>query len=239
MLPTIMKRTFILLFTILFSNLILSQNQEKKNELCVINMLGAKVYEKPTFKSKNLTKLSVGESIIIEKQIETNESFIIGNGFALTGKWIKPKNINGFIFSSDLTNKRVEIGISKHGQTYINLLGNLINKKEEKKLIKTENGKFPKYFEYKFYENGNYTYTSWDGCFDHITKYKNLTINEVYHQMISDYGGLMNENEFWIPTFQESSIGNTLKFEGEGATEDLKIEIKENGIIEVSSYDCT
>jgi len=32
---------------------------------------------------------------------------------------------------------------------------------------------------------------------------------------------------------------NFIKFEGEGATEDLKIELKENGKIIVSSYDCT
>ena len=56
--------------------------------------------------------------------------------------------------------------------------------------------------------------------------------------MVRDYGGIMNVNEFWIPIFQEKS-GNFIKFEGEGATEDLKIEIKENGKIIVSSYDCT
>jgi uncharacterized protein YuzE len=233
-----MKNCIALIITILFFNSLFGQNLEIGTDLCVINMLGAKVYEKPTLESKILTELKVGENIIIENIVQTDEQMKIGNGFSLSGNWIKPMNINGFVFSSDLSNKNVEIGQNKYGQTYINLLGKLTDKKEEKKLVKTDNGEFPKYFEYKYYENGTYTYTAWDGCFDHITEYKNLKLNEVYHQMVSDYGGIMNVNEFWIPIFQEKS-GNFIKFEGEGATEDLKIEIKENGKIIVSSYDCT
>ena len=233
-----MKNNIALIIIVLFFNSNFGQNRENGTELCVINMLSAKVYEKPTFESKTLTELKVGENIITESVIQTDEQMEIGNGFSLSGNWIKPVNINGFVFSSDLSDKNVEIGKSKYGQTYINLLGNLTDKKEEKKLIKTENGEFPKYFEYKYYENGTYIYTAWDGCFDHKTEYKNLTLNEVYHQMVSDYGVLMNENEFWTPIFQEKSR-NLIKFEGEGATEDLKIELKENGKIIVSSYDCT
>ena len=233
-----MKNCIALIITILFFNSLFGQNLEIGTDLCVINMLGAKVYEKPTLESKILTELKVGENIIIENIVQTDEQMKIGNGFSLSGNWIKPMNINGFVFSSDLSNKNVEIGQNKYGQTYINLLGKLTDKKEEKKLVKTDNGEFPKYFEYKYYENGTYTYTAWDGCFDHITEYKNLKLNEVYHQMVSDYGGIMNVNEFWIPIFQEKS-GNFIKYEGEGATEDLKIEIKENGKIIVSSYDCT
>ncbi|MBW4971353.1 hypothetical protein KZY98_12845 [Croceibacter atlanticus] len=233
-----MKNRITLIITILFVNSIFGQNLENGNELCVINMLGAKVYEKPTLESQTLTKLIVGKNIIIEKIIQTDEEMEIGNGFSLSGNWIKPMNINGYVFSTDLSDKNVEIGKSKYGQTYLNLLGELTNKREEKKLIKTENGEFPKYFEYEYYKYGTYTYTAWDGCFDHVTEYKNLTLNEVYHQMVSDYGGIMNENEFWAPIFQEKS-GNYIKFEGEGATQDLKIELKGNGIITVSSYDCT
>lgn len=234
-----MKNFLKLIFTIVFINSINGQNPENHTELCVINMLGAKVYEKPTFQSKTLTELKVGEIISVEFIIQTDEKMEIGNGFSLSGNWIKPKYINGFIFSSNLSDKNVEIGKNEFGQTYINLLGDITDKKEEKKLIKTENGEFPKYFEYKYYENGTYTYTAWDGCFDHITKYKNLTLNEVYHQMVSDYGGEMSENDFRIPKLKEIT-GNYLKFNVLlGATEDLKIEIKENGVYIVSSYDCT
>jgi hypothetical protein len=236
-----MKNCLSLIFTLLFFNSILGQNPENQNELCVINMLGAKVYEKPTFESKTLTELKLGESIIIEKIIQTKDQIEVGKGFYLTGNWIKPKNINGFVFSSNLTDKKTEIGQSKHAQAFINLLGKLNEKKEEKKLIKTDNGEFPKYFEYKYYENGTYTYTAWDGCFDHVTEYKNLNLNEVYHQMLSDYAQVFNTidgDELWLPVFIEKS-GNTIRFEGEGATQDLKMELNENGLITVSSYDCT
>ena len=211
---------------------------KKNSDLSVINMLGAKVYEKPTFDSKTVSELPIGENIIVEKSIETKERFRIGENFSLSGKWIKPNGINGFVFSSDLTDKKADISPNEYGQTNLNLRGKLISEKSEEKQIKTENGVFPKYFEYKYYENGTYTYTSWDGCFDHVTEYKNLTLNEVYHQMVSDYYGIMGDNETWIPIFQGKEE-NIIKFEGEGATEDLKIETKENGIIVVSSYDCT
>jgi hypothetical protein len=236
-----MKNCIALIITILFFNSLFGQNLEIGTDLCVINMLGAKVYEKPTLESKILTELKVGENIIIENIVQTDEQMKIGNGFSLSGNWIKPMNINGFVFSSDLSNKNVEIGQNKYGQINVDLKGNLIDEKEEEKKIKTENGVFPKYFEYKYYVNGTYTYKSWDGCFDHITEYKNLTISEVYHQMVSDYGINMsdiNGTSFWIPIFKEKS-GNFIKFEGEGATQDLKIELKENGNIIVSSYDCT
>ena len=233
-----MKKNFALIFILLIIQFSFGQNITDKTELYVINILGAKIYEKPTFDSKTLTELPVGENIIIEKSIETKEQFRIGENFSLPGKWIKPYGLNGFIFSSDLTDKKVEVINNEYGQINVNLIGKLISEKTEEKQIHTKNGEFSKFFEYRYYENGTYTYTAWDGCFDHVTEYKNLTLNEVYHQMVSDYGGLMNENEFWIPIFQEKTE-NILRFEGEGATQDLKIELIENGVIIVSSYDCT
>lgn len=201
-------------------------------------MLGAKVYEKPTFESKILKVLKVGEFVITENRIKTDDQFKIGNGFSLTGDWIKLVDAKGFVFSSDLTDKNVEIGKSQYGQPYICLLGELNDEKKEQKLIKTKNGDFTKYFEYKYFDNGTYSSIAWDGCFNHKTEYKNLTLNEIYHQMISDYGGIINENEFWTPIYLEKSE-DFIKFEGEGATQDLKIEIKANGKIIVTSYDCT
>ena len=57
--------------------------------------------------------------------------------------------------------------------------------------------------------------------------------------MVSAYGGIRKDNDIWKPTaiFQEKS-GNTLKFQYEGGTEDLKIVVKENGKIIVSSHNC-
>ena len=217
---------------------VFGQDQKKKMQSTVINILGANVYEQPTFGSKTLTKLLVGEFITIEKQIPSNERFQIGPGFSIPGNWIKPESIDGYIFSSDLTDKEVDTGLNKFGQHFINLRGKLLSTETEEKQTETPMGNFPKYFEYKYYENGNYTYIEWDGCFDHIYEYKNLSINEVYHQMVSDYSKLINENEISVPSFFEK-VDNNMKFEGVGATQDLTFECKENGISVVSSYDCT
>lgn len=99
-------------------------------------MLGATVYEKPTFGSKSLKHLPVEKMLVIEKSVDTKERLNIGENFSLKGKWIKPKGINGFIFSSDLTDKKAEIGKNKYGHTYINLLGSLKEKKQRKKRFK-------------------------------------------------------------------------------------------------------
>lgn len=232
-----MKKPICIILTLFLLNFSIGQNQQSKNELCVINILGAKVYEKPTFDSEVLTELEVGKTLTIEKSIQTKERFRIAENFSLSGNWLKPNGINGFVFSSDLTDKKADVGPNEYGQINVNLRGKLLDEKSERKQIKTENGVFPEDLEYKYYENETYTCTISDGCFNHVSEYKNLTLSEVYHQMVSDYGGYMNENKFWVPIFQVKE-GNIIKFEGEGATQDLKIEIKENGTIVVSSYDC-
>ena len=236
-----MKGLLGLILSLLIVNSTFGQIKESVQELCVINLYGAKVYKEPTFNSKILTELHVGEKIKIEKKINTYDSLKIGEGFLLKGFWIKPKTIDGFVFTSDFTEKNVGVEINESGQTFINLLGNLLDEKTEVKMIKTENGVFPKYYKYKYYENGTYTGTSWDPCFDHITKYKNLTLKEVYHQMVSEYSTEFNgikSRELWIPKFREKT-GNVIKFECEGASQDLQIEIMSGRIFEVSSYDCS
>lgn len=233
-----MRKALLILLSVIITTPLFSQNQKEDAELTVINMLGGKVYENATFDSKTLTSLPVGKIINIDRVVENTEEFQIGEEFSLAGNWIKPKCIDGFIFSSDLTAKEVEIRTNKHGQIYIDLRGKLKSEATEEKQIETPMGTFPKFFEYKYYENVNYTYTGFDGCFDHIYEYKNLSVNEVYHQMVSDYGLLMNENEFKIPAFSEKT-DHKIKFNADGATQDLAIESKENGSIIVSSYDCT
>lgn len=233
-----MKKKLVLATVFLLFNFSFGQILDHQNLWYVMNIKGTNVYEEPTFNSKILAVLSVGESILIEKSLGSNEHLTIANGFSLEGNWIKPEKIQGYIFSADLTDKELIVNQDINGQVFINLLGKLINEEEKEEVISTDNGEFVKYSESEYYENGSYTNTTWDGCFYHMTKYHNLSLNEVYYQMVSDHGTMTDENEFMFPIFQERSA-NTLKFEGYGATEDLKIELLENGIILVSTYDCT
>lgn len=235
-----MKKRLVFLFLTFIVNTTFSQNKMHLSEWYVINKFGAKVYEQTSLKSKVVTVLKVGAVLNVESFLETKDVYKIKDDFLLKGKWVKTKvkGINGFIFSSDLTNQKLEFKKGKDGQTDINLLGNLISEKSYKVNIKTKNGVFPKLIKVKIFKNGTVTETAWDGCFNHKTEYRKLKFNEVYHQMVNDYGVLEDKNKFLIPVFNGKS-DNVFKFSVElGATEDLKLEVKENELIVVSSYDC-
>lgn len=107
----------------------IAQKPEQENEFYVINFLGAKIYEAPSFEAKVLKTLSVGKFILIEKQISTEDRFIIKERFSFEVNWVKPNNIDGYIFSSDLTNKKVELAKNGNGLKELNFLGELIDKK--------------------------------------------------------------------------------------------------------------
>lgn len=232
-----MKSFLTVILSIFFFITAFGQQSENSIEFFVINMEGAKVYAKPSFDSSPFSELKVGSKITSEHIIESNEEMKISSDFSLSGNWIKPLGINGFVFSSDLTSKKVEIKKSDAGNTYISLIGKLINTKKEKKLIQTENGEFPQYIEYKYFKNATYSISSYDGCNDYIIEYSNLSLNEVYHQMTSDYGAYLDS--FNVPMLVKRN-GNILNFSVLiGATEDLKIEIMENDIFRVSFYTCT
>lgn len=118
-----MKKTISLLLITFFLNLSFGQNGEEKDQLAVINILGAKVYEQPSFGSKILTELPPGKKILMEKSIDSDKMLEIGKDFLLNGNWIKPKGVKGFVFSSDLTDKQTEFRRTENGKISINLLG--------------------------------------------------------------------------------------------------------------------
>lgn len=233
-----MKKTFCILFIVLAFLKVEAQNKNNNNEYCVINIYGTNLFKEAGFDSKVLTKIKAGEYIIAQKFITTDQKKVIGKDFGLNGDWIKVEynSLIGFVFSSDLTQKQVELTENEYGQINLSLLGNLLEETSETKKVTLENGEFENFVQTKKYENGIYTYSSFDGCFNHITEYRELTINEVYYQVVSDYG---NEIETYnLPRFLEKE-GNIIRLEGEGATTDLQIEVKNDGTFKVSSYDCT
>nr|WP_315198496.1 hypothetical protein [uncultured Flavobacterium sp.] len=235
-----MKRRLVLLFLTLIVNITFSQNKTHPSEWYVINKLGAKVYEQASFKSKVVTVLKTGAVLNAESYLETKDVYKIKDDFGLIGKWVKTKvkGINGFVFSSDLTNQKLDFKKAQEGQIYFNLLGNLISEKSSRVNVKTKNGVFPKIIKTKIYKNGIETEIAWDGCFNHKTEYRKFKFNEVYHQMVNDYIIVEDKGKFLIPVFDGKS-GNVFKFSVEiGLTEDLKIEVKENDLIIISSYDC-
>jgi len=219
-------------------NLVSCEGSTSNVKQTVININGAQLYENPSFESRKISIIGIGKTFIVEETINTDEKFIVGQNFSFDGDWIKPKEIDGFVFSSDLTDKNVEFRKWDDSQVHINLFGDLISENEEQKNIEYPNGVFPQYITHKIYENVNYTRTSGDGCWDNVYQFQNFNIAEVYHQLVSDNTYKISESEYWVPTFI-GQLNNSLRFESEGAATDLKMEIKGDGIIEITSYDCT
>jgi len=235
-----MRDTFYILFLVFQLTICNGQNQEKLTEFCVINLLGAELYENPSFESRILYKLKIGDKLTSKTIISTKDTKMVGPNFNLGGDWIKTSvsGFNGFVFSSDLTKKNPVINTIAFGQKTIDLLGKKLNDKIVERIITIEKHEYQVQDKITEYENGTYTYKAFDSCFDHLTEYRNLELNEVYHQMVSKYCIYSSKGEYLIPVFQVR-IGKTIKFESQGATQDLQIELKEDGIIKVSSYDCT
>lgn len=102
----------------------------------------------------------------------------------MTGSWIKTEvlGFTGFVFSADLTKLKPEITTNEFGQTFIELLGNKISERTEKRNQSYDGTNYVIEDEITVFENGIKLYWTFDSCFNHITKYKNLKINEVYHQ---------------------------------------------------------
>ena len=224
------KKTALIVLAILLATSLFGQIDLEEKELKVINMLRAKVYEKPTFESRTLKDLSLGETVMVDEEIDTHEEYFIGTGFSLPGNWIKPKGMDGYIFSSDLTNKKMELGWDKWGEPWIDLFGELMKEEVEGKRAKTPDGESSKQFTYSYYENGTQTHIVEGNRVQFINKYKNLSINEVYHQLVSDIGFLSGEG-YVIPEFLEKAEH---KIMFGGRTEEVTMELNEDESITVA-----
>jgi hypothetical protein len=203
----------------------------------VINSLGASVYVRPTFDSPTRAKFPLGESIRVEREIETKERYTVGEGFSFGGKWLKPVGMNGYVFSSDVTYRRVRISVTEYGNKELQLLGELLSEKEEVKMIRTENGEFPESTTTRVFEYGSEKGTYWDGCVDYSTEYTGLPIHEAYHQMVQEHltypDGIME-----IPRFTGKSR-STFTFEVQfGAIEDLKLFVSADDKVVMTYYVC-
>lgn len=220
-----------------------AQKSNLENDFYVINVLGAELYEKPSLNSKVLLKIKVGEKLIAKEIIKTEQSKIIGKGFSFSGNFIKIhyKSYTGYIFSSDLTKIKPSIKVDYDGILVADIMGIEKGKRIEKRYEKFDGKEYEIEDEITEYENGSYTYTAFDGCFDHVYIFKNMTLNEVYHQLINLYffaGQTENGRQIEIPKFFKKTI-NEYYFNSIDATQDLKLIDNQDGRFTISSYDCT
>jgi len=94
-----------------------SKENRNHNTFFVINLFGAQLYEKSSFNSILIKRISVGKKIIAENILETQHALTIGKGFQLLGHFIKIKHqgCSGFIHSSDLTSFIPQLEQVYHG----------------------------------------------------------------------------------------------------------------------------
>lgn len=235
------KSSLIIILTIGIIYTSYCQKENNNNIFYVLNVLGADLHKDASLDSKVIEKIKVGERIIATKVLKTDQAKKIGDDFYLDGYFIKIKGetSSGYIFSSDLTKIKPVLRNIHKGIMIPNIDGKKKTMRVVKRTVKYGNQEYEIEDEITEYENVTYTYTAFDGCFDHHYLYRNLTLSEVYHQLTVNQV-VINETEMKIeiPNFIKK-VGDEYLFEGEGATEDLKLIKNEDGSITVSSYDCT
>jgi len=236
-----MRKSFLLLILMFGINSCFFNQTE--NTFYTINVLGTDLYEKPFFNSKILKKIKIGEKINSVEILKAEQSKNIDKELSLLGNFIKIQNesYSGFIFSSDLSKIKPSLLDAYEGIMVPTILGKENNKRTIKRIQKYGNKEFEIEDEITEYENGTYTYTAFDGCFHHVYEFKNMSFNEVYHQLTGRHviiSTTMEGNYIEIPKFIEKK-GNEYLFEVDGATNDLKIIENKNGTYTISSDDCT
>ncbi|UOG75899.1 SH3 domain-containing protein [Hymenobacter tibetensis] len=217
----------------------------------VISLTGSEVHEKPSFQARVVRKLPIGTAVDVVQTIASDDVKQVGAGFALQGDWMKvtAPGYTGYVFSSDVTKRKPEVKKSADGLLSVDLLGVKKSSRVEKKKQPTGNKNSPADYavlETTEYANCTYTTTTYDGCFDHNYTFRHLTLPEVYHHMISSYAENEYDHSLKATKLEQPKLlsrkGNVYRFTcgfGGSATQDLKLTVQGNGVITISSYDCT
>lgn len=208
-----------------------------------INLAGTAVYRQPSFRAAVRQRLPVGRAIRVAGVRASPDTRTIGPGLALPGDWLQVdlNGTPGYVFSSDVTARRPQVLRDPAGWSYVSLLGaegrhrttqqpGVSNHPDDKAEVTTTQ-----------YANGTYTYTAYDGCFDHVYVFTNLTLAEAYHQLMNSHSNY--ENGALRQPRLRARKGREILFEnGEvagDASQDLKLVIRPDKRIELRSYDCT
>ena len=216
------------------------------NTFYIVALTGAEVHAQLSFASKLLRRLPLGGVVQAQQMIVSQEVQRVGAGLALAGDWVKVTTpvYAGYVFSADLTTRRPVLKKSRSGMAYIDLLGLQKSSPREKQLPTSNAEKHAvdeTSTEVTEYANGTYSTTASDGCFAHEYAFRQLALNEVYHQLISGYAGYEG-NQLRLPKLIGKK-GNvytfTCGFGDTDAAQQLQLIVHKDGTFSMSSYDCT
>jgi hypothetical protein len=214
--------------------------------LYVVALAGADLHAEPSFTAPIMRRLPLGSFVQAQQTIASPDVERVGADLVLPGDWVKVTTpaYTGYLFSADLTSRRPAVKKSHSGMPYIDLLGVKKSSRTKKQPAASVPKKGPvaeATLAITEYANGTYTLTAFDGCFTHEYTFRQLALNEVYHHMISSYAGY--EGKQLRQPKLVSRKGNvytfTCGFDGGDATQELQLTVHKNGVISISSYDCT
>lgn len=218
--------------------------QEKidKNSYYVINIFGANLYEKPSLDSEIIKNIKVGEKIIANRILKTEQSIHIGVEFQLLGNFVEVKNkiCSGFIHSSDLTKYKPQLQDIYDGVIIPDFKGKQKSKTSEKRIETFNNKAYEVEVEITLYDNVIHTYTDLNECFENTYLYKYMTLNEVYHQLPvhnSNIDVTSKGNIILMPEFIKKNR-NKYFFKGIGITRYTTVVENPEGQFLISSLDC-
>lgn len=218
------------------------QEKRDENSYYVINISGANLYKKPSLDSEIIKNIRVGEKIVANRILKTEQPIHIGVEFQLQGGFIEVKNqvYSGFIHSSDLTRFKPQLEEILDGIIIPDFKGKVKSKTSEKKIETFNNKEYEVEVEITTYENVIHTYTDLNECLENTYLYKDMTLNEVYHQLpvhnpnidITSKGSVI-----LMPEFIEKKR-NKYFFRGIGITRYTTIVKNLDGQYLISSLDC-
>ncbi|RSK48429.1 SH3 domain-containing protein [Hymenobacter rigui] len=208
-----------------------------------INRAGTAVYSQPSFQAAVRQQLPVGQAIRVAEVRPSSATCTIGPGLALPGDWLRIdlNGTPGYVFSSDVTARRPQVLRDSDGRAYVSLLGvEGRHRTLQQPGVSNHPGDKAEVTITQF-ANGTYTYTAYDGCFDHVYVFTTLTLAEAYHQMINSHSAYEN-GKLRQPQLSARK-GKEILFENKevagDASQDLKLVIRPDKRIELRSYDCT
>ncbi|HCX22890.1 MAG TPA: hypothetical protein DHN29_13300 [Cytophagales bacterium] len=238
-----MYSRFIIALILFMPLLAISQIYNAGDTIYVWNIDGSPIYSEPNSNSGQISTLKHGtKAVVIEQKLKSQPFMIeVKNGFFIKGYWVKVSTNStlGYVFDSDFST--INSNIKNENDRWSTLLQRFFGKRTDFKKIhriaKYGDSDYEITDQVSTYENGTYTYTPFDGCFDHTYKFNNRSFNEVYHLMMNIYSVSMSLYG-GRPIYQNTKE-QTFIFSGTEATGEIHIKILKDGSIELFSYDCT
>lgn len=208
-----------------------------------INRAGTAVYGQPSLRAAVRQYLPVGRAIGVLEVRPSADTRLIGKSLVLPGDWLRIElnGTPGYVFSSDVTAHRPQVLRSSDGRPYVVLLGAKQSSYSKKHQVRVANHNETITDDITQYAHCTYTYTAFDGCFDHSYRFSGLSLAEVYHHLANGYSGYQN-GKLVLPkvlTHQGRTFSFTPGLGDADATQEIKLIIHPDNRIELQTADCT